>query len=211
MIWQVFSVQILPKRRLAPNLTIRNYSLNDNIYSTPCNGLTKNLVSIFYMYFNFKTVIFHLFLVTSVPQKNVPSAVVIYYGAWYVFLRDRRYWVLVLINCAYVIKYEIYIQLNIKTVSSSLSKKSAQHRNSRKKEKKVDVWWTSCVSAHCKPDGRVSIFGVGHHFCANTWQPYPYIPGQKAMGGHSCQFLLYILIKKPNPSASVWNISYPGL
>ena len=27
---------------------------------------------------------------TSVPQKNVPSAVVIYYCAWYVFLRDRR-------------------------------------------------------------------------------------------------------------------------
>ena len=114
-------------------------------------------------------------------------------------------------SSAYEITYEIYIQLNIKVVSSSLSKKSAQLRNSRKKEKKVDVWWTSCVSAHCKPDGRVSIFGVGHHFCANTWQPYPYIPGQKAMGGHSCQFLLYILIKKPNPSASVWNISYPGL
>ena len=29
--------------------------------------------------------------VTTVSQKNVPSAVVIYYWAWYVFLRDRRY------------------------------------------------------------------------------------------------------------------------
>ena len=29
--------------------------------------------------------------VTSVPQKNVPSTVVYYYCAWYVFLRDRRY------------------------------------------------------------------------------------------------------------------------
>ena len=28
---------------------------------------------------------------TSVTQKNVPSALVIYYCAWYVFLRDRRY------------------------------------------------------------------------------------------------------------------------
>ena len=28
--------------------------------------------------------------VMSVPQKNVPRAVVIYYFAWYVFLRDRR-------------------------------------------------------------------------------------------------------------------------
>ena len=29
--------------------------------------------------------------ITSVTQKNVPSAVVYYYCAWYVFLRDRRY------------------------------------------------------------------------------------------------------------------------
>ena len=29
--------------------------------------------------------------VTSVTQKNVPSTVVIYYCAWYVFLRNRRY------------------------------------------------------------------------------------------------------------------------
>ena len=29
--------------------------------------------------------------VTSVTQKNVPSAVVYYYCTWYVFLRDRRY------------------------------------------------------------------------------------------------------------------------
>ena len=29
-------------------------------------------------------------IITSVPQKNVPSAVVID-CAWYVFLRDRRY------------------------------------------------------------------------------------------------------------------------
>ena len=39
-------------------------------------------------YFNLKTFIDNV--VTSVPQKNVPSAVVIYYCAWYVFLRDRR-------------------------------------------------------------------------------------------------------------------------
>ena len=31
-----------------------------------------------------------LYKVTSVTQKNVPGAVVIYYCAWYVFLRDRR-------------------------------------------------------------------------------------------------------------------------
>ena len=30
-------------------------------------------------------------LLTSVTQKNVPSAVVYCYCAWYVFLRDRRY------------------------------------------------------------------------------------------------------------------------
>ena len=30
-------------------------------------------------------------LLTSVTQKNVPIAVVIYYWAWYVFLRDRCY------------------------------------------------------------------------------------------------------------------------
>ena len=29
--------------------------------------------------------------VTSVTQKNVLSAVVYYYCAWYVYLRDRRY------------------------------------------------------------------------------------------------------------------------
>ena len=29
--------------------------------------------------------------ITSVTQKNVPSAVVYYYRTWYVFLRDRRY------------------------------------------------------------------------------------------------------------------------
>ena len=28
---------------------------------------------------------------TSVTQKNVPSAIVTYYCVWYVFLRDRRY------------------------------------------------------------------------------------------------------------------------
>ena len=37
----------------------------------------------------------HLFarevLVTSVTQKNVPSAIVYHYCAWYVFLRDRHY------------------------------------------------------------------------------------------------------------------------
>ena len=30
-------------------------------------------------------------ILTSVMQKNVPSAVVIYYCAWYVFLHDGRY------------------------------------------------------------------------------------------------------------------------
>ena len=30
-------------------------------------------------------------VLTSVPQKNVPSVVVYYYCAWYVFLRDRCY------------------------------------------------------------------------------------------------------------------------
>ena len=38
-----------------------------------------------------KSDIFYEFELTSVPQKNVPSAVIIYYCAWYVFLRDRRY------------------------------------------------------------------------------------------------------------------------
>ena len=28
-------------------------------------------------------------VLTSVMQKNVPSAVLIYYCAWYIFLRDR--------------------------------------------------------------------------------------------------------------------------
>ena len=30
--------------------------------------------------------------VMSVTQKNVPSEVVYYYCAWYVFLCDRRHW-----------------------------------------------------------------------------------------------------------------------
>ena len=34
----------------------------------------------------------------SVTQKNVPSAVVIYYCAWYVFLRDRRYLMFITFN-----------------------------------------------------------------------------------------------------------------
>ena len=34
-----------------------------------------------------------LIILTSVTQKNVPSAVVYYYYAWYVFLRDRRYYI----------------------------------------------------------------------------------------------------------------------
>ena len=29
---------------------------------------------------------------TSVPQKSIPSAVVIHYGAWYTFPRNRHYW-----------------------------------------------------------------------------------------------------------------------
>ena len=32
-------------------------------------------------------------VIRSVTQKNVPSAVVYYYYAWYVFLRDRRYYI----------------------------------------------------------------------------------------------------------------------
>ena len=30
-------------------------------------------------------------MITSVTQKNVPSALLYYYCAWYVFLRNRRY------------------------------------------------------------------------------------------------------------------------
>ena len=37
-------------------------------------------------------------LLTSVTQKNVPSAVVIQYCAWYVFLRNRRYIINIIIG-----------------------------------------------------------------------------------------------------------------
>ena len=34
---------------------------------------------------------YSLWFITSVTQKNVPSAVLYYYYAWYIFLHNRRY------------------------------------------------------------------------------------------------------------------------
>ena len=44
-----------------------------------------------YFIFNYIcTIDQYQYSITSVPQKNVPSTVVYYYCAWYVFLRDRH-------------------------------------------------------------------------------------------------------------------------
>ena len=54
--------------------------------------MSRSSVCFFYLNLNYRIVAStNTSRLTSVTQKNVPSAIVIYYCAWYVFLRDRRY------------------------------------------------------------------------------------------------------------------------
>ena len=88
-------------------------------------------------------VIFWLCVLTSVPQKNVPSAVVIYYYAWYVFLRDWRYlalsWVISLLSITcYLLSNIIASQIIFTTISFFFCKVSVHFK-----------WRNSCFSKNC--------------------------------------------------------------